>query len=209
MLNKIKIAGIDYGSKYAGTTVIAYFNENKEFEFAASSKKEDADRFILEWAKHHQPDLIFLDAPLSLPGIYQNLAGCDDYFYRAADRALQAMSPMFLGGLTARAIKLKADLQIIGIDTLEVYPGHLAKILNLDKTLYKKEKNHIDTLLSEVNVHFSIIMPQLHPAILNSPTKYTITWHHFDAALALLSGLRYLHQQHLTFGDGKEGLIII
>ncbi len=209
MLDKIKIAGIDYGSKYAGTTVIAYYNELNEITFFSSSKKGDADRLILDWATRFQPDSIFLDAPLSLPGIYQNLAGCSDYFYRAADKAVRAMSPMFLGGLTARAIQLKADLQTLGIQTIEVYPGYLAKILKLDKTLYKKEKDHISTLLPELNAYFSTFVSPSNTQIFNLLSHQVLTWHHFDAALALLSGWRYLHEQHLTFGDGKEGLIIV
>lgn len=210
----LKFVGIDYGSKLAGTTVIAFLNANQEIEFAASEKNQDADRFIVEWTKIHQPKLIFLDAPLSLPGVYQNLPGYADYFYREADRAVQAMSPLFLGGLTARAMKLKADLQHIGIQTIEIYPSHLAKVLQLDKTIYKKQKEHLPTLLSHLTPSLSHLVSLSSnssiPLFSYSPIPpSTLTWHHFDALLALLSGIRYLNNQHLTFGNPDEGFIIV
>lgn len=201
-----RIAGIDYGNKRAGTTVIAYLNEKQVITFAASEKKQDADTIILNWAKIHQPSHIFIDAPLSLPGIYKELKNCNDYFFRAADRAIHAMSPLFLGGLTARAMQLKAKLQEINIITVEVYPGYLAKILNLDNNLYKKQKEHLPTLLPILlNALGLAISPSPDPPITTSP----LTWHHFDALLALCSGFRYLNNQHLTFGAPAEGIIIV
>ncbi len=201
-----RIAGIDYGSKLAGTTVIAFVNESSEIVFAASDKNKDADRFIIEWANNYQPTHIFLDAPLSLPSVYQNFDGYNDYFYRAADRAVQAMSPLFLGGLTARAMQLKNNLQKIEVEVTEVYPSHLAKTLNLDKQLYKKQKEYISALIPLLFDALSafVSLSSYHPMNLS-----TLTWHHFDALLALCSGFRYLNNQHLTFGNSEEGLIIV
>lgn len=202
----VKIAGIDYGSKLAGTTVIAYVSENQEIIFAASEKNRDADAFILNWAKIYQPSHIFLDAPLSLPGIYRGLEGCNDHFYRAADRVVQAMSPMFLGGLTARAMQLKAKLKELNIITLEIYPSYLAKVLELDKNIYKKQKEHLPTLLPILlNALGLLVSPSPHHPMTLSP----ITWHHFDALLALCSGFRYLNNQYLPFGNPEEGMIIV
>lgn len=194
----IKIAGIDYGSKQAGTTVIAFLNEKEQVAFTAAEKKQDADRFILEWAKIYQPRFIFLDAPLSLPGVYRQLPDCRDYFYRSADRAVQAMSPMFLGGLTARAMQLQANLEKMGIQTMEVYPAHLVKLLNLDKNLYKKQKEHLATCCSQLTGSLGHLI-----------SAFPTTWHHFDALLALFSGIRYLQNEHLTFGDPSEGVIMV
>ena len=109
----MKHIGIDYGSKMAGTTVIAYLKSGK-LHFAQSQKKKDADLFVENWVAQHQPRAIFLDAPLSLPGVYTEPEAYDDYFYRAGDRLLRAMSPMFLGGLTARAMRLSRRLKATG-----------------------------------------------------------------------------------------------
>ena len=97
------IIGVDYGSKLAGTTVIAY-NMGDGIRLERSKKNQDADQMIIDFVAEYNPQVIGIDAPLSLPGVYTGLVGFEDYHYRACDKALKAMSPMFLGGLTARAM---------------------------------------------------------------------------------------------------------
>ncbi len=194
----MKIAGIDYGSKLAGTTAIA-FPEEGHIRLFQSAKKQDADLFILDWARSWKPDKLFLDAPLSLPGVYNNKEHYVDFFYRQADKELKAMSPMFLGGLTARAMQLKAKLQEEGIEVLEVYPGYLARLLEFSRGQYKREKMHLPALAARVSAQL--------------PYPLTVgelsSWHQFDALLALTSGYRYSRGQHLVFGDPAEGVIIV
>ena len=191
--------GIDYGSKMAGTTAIAYLDQKNCLKITQSLKKRDADQFILDFVQQQHVQNIFLDAPLSLPGIYRNLSGFDDYFYRKSDRALKAMSPMFIGGLTARAIKLKDQLTSLNIQTTEVYPGYLAKTLNFTELFYKKKEGNIQQILEQLRA--------LYP--LASQFPILENWHQLDAVLALTSGYRYFHKKHLTFGDPTEGQIVI
>ena len=189
------VFGIDYGSKMAGTTVIAYL-DGKALKWLASEKKKDADQMILSAITLHQPDLIAIDAPLSLPGVYTGLKDCEDYFYREADRETKAMSPMFLGGLTARAMKLKA--QVMDAQFIEVYPVKTGRELGLEAYGFRSK---------EVNI----------PAILEALSKLTgwaidesdtsVTGHHIDAALALYTGLRYAQDKADSFGNLEEGLI--
>ncbi|MDZ4682547.1 MAG: DUF429 domain-containing protein [Saprospiraceae bacterium] len=190
------IAGIDYGAKLAGTTAVAWIQDGS-LQFVSSSKGKDADAFLLSWAKEYQPARLFLDAPLSLPGKYRGLADCDDYFYRLADKELHAMSPMFLGGLTARAMKLTACLQAEGAEVIETYPGHLARLLDLAALGYKKNKANLPTVAAALSRLLSCTIPDLPD------------WHHIDAVLALLSGSR--HQQGIahTFGRVEEGVIVV
>ncbi|MEM6380094.1 MAG: DUF429 domain-containing protein, partial [Bacteroidota bacterium] len=131
--------GIDYGSKMAGTTVIAFARADGKIEFYQSEKKKDADKMIETWLMEHSIKLVFIDAPLSLPKVYQKPTASGNYFYRKADAELRAMSPMFLGGLTARAMRLKAVLSEEACQLFEVYPGQLAKHLELPKEKYKKD----------------------------------------------------------------------
>ena len=98
-------AGIDYGSKLAGTTCIAWMKEG-QLKIIQSAKNQDADEWIITQLDNESIDQIFMDAPLSLPPAFHDPLS-DEFFYRAADRELKAMSPMFLGGLTARAMRLK------------------------------------------------------------------------------------------------------
>lgn len=193
-----EFAGIDYGSKLAGTTVIA-FQGASGLELASSTARRDADRFVLEWCRQHRPRRLFIDAPLSLPGVYRELPGFDDYFYRRSDRALSAMSPMFLGGLTARAMQLRATLEEEGIAVYEVYPGGLASLLSLDRDRYKKSKEHIPTVLEGL-ARFFPTLPE---------ATVVPTWHHVDALLAWLSGWRYRQGRHRQYGDPAEGLILL
>lgn len=69
--------GIDYGSKMAGTTAIAYL-DNGEIKVILSQKNKDADAFIIATTEQLKPNSIFIDAPLSLPLAYFRQG--DNYF---------------------------------------------------------------------------------------------------------------------------------
>ncbi len=196
-MEKWNFIGIDYGSKMAGTTVVAWV-EDGAIQLAQSEKKKDADRFLLTKISALQPKAIFLDAPLSLPGVYRGLAGCEDYFYRKADRELNAMSPMFLGGLTARAMKLKAAIRAeIDCEIYETYPSALAIEQEWKSLRYKKEIDQL-VLLNKLLSH-ELELPF---------DKLPSNWHQFDAAIALLSGKRFFGGNSIIIGDKVEGLII-
>ena len=191
-MSKSNWVGIDYGSKLAGTTVIAYIKD-KQLHTMQSQKKQDADAWLQEQIAIIKPTFIMMDAPLSLPLAY--FGDSDNYFYRACDKATSAMSPMFLGGLTARAMRLCSqwkDLKII-----ETYPGYLArKILEIND-YNKKEtyKGQLDQLLREL----------IGIDIYESPTN----WHQVDAILCWYSGSRYNSKKNKVFGDEDEGVIIV
>jgi predicted nuclease with RNAse H fold len=192
------IVGIDYGSKLAGTTVIAFY-QNEMVRFRASKHQEDADKFIVKHLQLMKPKFVFLDAPLSLPGKYVDKESYSDYFYRVADRELGAMSPMFLGGLTARAMKLKDYLEKMEMTVFETYPKHQAVILELDNTMYKRDEKHIRELSKVVSDKFN----------LNVNYDQMKTWHHFDSLLAYIAGVRFINKAHMAIGDQEEGQIIV
>ena len=192
--------GIDYGSKLTGNTVIAIFHEMKIF-FMNVDKGVDADKFILNAANHFTPQKIFIDAPLTLPGVYLKINGCNDFHFRQADLDLGAMSPMFLGGFAARAMELKLALEQIGIEIYETYPRILATRLNLKTKGYKGSVLGLKDCRSEVVNHFSSsIQLRIHEIT---------TWHHLDALLALMSALNYIQGEGKTYGLKEEGLIYI
>jgi predicted nuclease with RNAse H fold len=190
------IAGIDYGSKLVGTTVIAWA-EGSVIRFLQSTKKQDADKMVLDWAAQYTPEFIMLDAPLSLPGVYRQMPGYSDYFYRVGDKLLGAMSPMFLGGLTARAMKLKDTLAQSGIEVFECYPKAVCKEENLFEHYAKSGKEapgpFIALAVNYMNLHIDP-MPEL-------------SWHHADALLALLSAFRKQRGLSCIYGDFSEGQI--
>ncbi len=197
MKKNIRLWGIDYGSKLAGTTVIGQLEDNIVRLFA-SQKNKDADKFILQSVEEHQPHSIFIDAPLSLPNVYLNKIGYDDYFYRKADRTVKGMSPMFLGGLTARAMRLKAVLEKQNIAVFETYPALQARKFGLKAMNYKKQKEYLAPIISYLAKEL--------PFQFNEAE--VVSWHHVDALLATYSAYRFQEGTHETIGDEAEGVII-
>lgn len=191
----MKVIGIDYGSKMAGTTVIA-FEEGGRIKTLQSSKKQDADRMILDVMGERAAAKIGIDAPLSLPGVYTGLAGFEDYFYRLCDRQLNAMSPMFLGGLTARAMKLKSELVSIGVELFEVYPVGRGKTLGLEAYGYRKSDCDYVGIRKILEDQYDWLILSDTPA--NS--------HELDAILAFII-TKALDEESTRAGDSKEGVI--
>lgn len=104
------------------------------------------------------------------------------------------MSPMFLGGLTARAMKLSQSLDF---DFFEAYPGALAEELGLKDFGYKKEKIHLPDCQKIVTDTFDIELHQL------------TNWHQFDALLAFCTGIRWSEKKCRIIGNKSEGLIYV
>ena len=202
--------GIDYGSKTSGNTVICY-HDGQVIHFYDADKK-DADLFILDWITNRQSVLnesttdidpintVFLDAPLSLPAVYHSRAGFSNYHYRQCDVALKAMSPMFLGGLTARAMELKHHLKDkANVETYEVYPKAIAQRLVYNDYHKKLNLVEMENLCGSLTEKFPVLRFE----------KYPKNQHQFDALLAWISGYRFINQQHSIFGEAQEGLIIV
>lgn len=197
MVFEEKVIGVDYGSKFAGTTVAALFKKNKVI-FKQSKAKSSADQFLTEIINEQLPVKIFIDAPLSLPGVYSNPNKYNDYFYRQSDREAGAMSPMFLGGLTARAIQLKNQFIDKSASFIETYPGGLAKELHLKNLGYKQEISHCERVVSFLEDYSAF----------NVEKNSKLTWHHVDALLTLVSAKRYFSGSHFIMGEQEEGHII-
>ena len=192
--------GIDYGSKYTGNTVIAVL-QGEDIMFMQVDKKVDADNFIFNATQHFKPQWVFLDAPLSFPGVYTNTGANTNYHFRLADLECKAMSPMFLGGIAARAIELKHRLEETGTKVFETYPRIMAKRLNLPEMGYKKSRGNLNICIAETVARFR---DNLHI----NPKDIT-TWHHLDALLALMSAMAHEQQKCTAYGDPNEGQIFV
>lgn len=189
---RLKHLGIDFGSKTAGTTVICW-QENNTLRFHQSLKNEDADQLISQFIRELKPDAVFIDAPLSLPMAYRNSTGHSDFFYRVADRATQAMSPLFLGGLTARSMRL--DHLHPELPFYEAYPGKLAEIWKWKELGYKKSQASFPLFQQEISekTGLKMYLPE--------------NTHQLDGALAWCIGWRYYYNEVQIFGNPEEGLI--
>ena len=187
-------AGIDFGARNAGTSV-CIFRDRDQWVIGQSLKKSDADRYLSDLIQELKPGHIFIDAPLSLPMVYRKdkISRESDFHYRHCDRETGAMSPMFLGGLTARAIRLRAEWEEAGIEVHETYPAHLVNILDAGE-YYKKD---LDRFLGKISDQTGFIPPPLS------------NWHEVDAFLAWISGMRHLSGKARKFGYPEEGLITV
>lgn len=189
------IYGIDYGSKLAGTTVVAFASDGKLLT-KQSVKKQDADAMLLTFFAQMEAGLVGIDAPLSLPpGLLGRSGG---YFFRKADLQLHAMSPMFLGGLTARAIYLRDLLVNKGFQVHEIYPKALAHELGLLRYDYKSKNNPSEKIISFLKNLLPLPMATI-----------PINWHQFDAILAWYSAWRIANGCANQFGDINEGIIYV
>ncbi len=193
------IIGIDYGTKLSGHTIMAFYQDPvTPVQFRRAVPGEDADKKVLSVLKDvDTPAEVFLDAPLSLPNVYKEVPGFEDFFYRIADRDVKAMSPMFLGGLTARAMKIKTQLEALGFRVHEVYPSALSGELGLKELGYKKEQKNIRPVVARIVKEF--------PMKLN--TQHVEDWHFVDALLCAATGIRYKTKKARKFGKPDEGLI--
>lgn len=193
---EIVALGIDYGSKTSGFTAAASYSSKGVVHVYQSVKGKDADAWLLALTQKLKPKSIAIDAPLSLPGVYRNLRSFDNYHYRECDRKTGAMSPMFLGGLTARAMQLTSKLKSLGMESIiETYPKMVCSTLGLDMTRYKKDAGY----LNELNFSDYLTETQVSDTIIN--------WHQWDALMALYACLKHQKGTASIVGNPEEGMI--
>lgn len=200
-----KVAGVDLGGKRSGTTALCVLEDGAVTTLQAP-RGLDGHAWLNNHIIARKITYVFMDAPLSLPGVYAGLKDFRDYHFRKADKLLGAMSPLFLGGLTASAMELAAAWQQEGITTLEVYPSALVKHLQLQD--YYRPQYLTRTKMSDFIRKF-----KRHPETrkyfegLRWKISQSISPHEADAILCLLSGLRYLSGEAQAYGIEEEGLI--
>jgi predicted nuclease with RNAse H fold len=188
--------GIDFGAKLAGTTAFCLGTAGGPLQIATSEKGQDADVFLNSAIAGKAPAILCIDAPLSLPLAYRQPQQHPDFFYREADRQAQAMSPLFLGGLTARACRLAHQWSSQGFAVFEGYPGGLMKTLHQAPN-YKTTK----AALSSFKVFLEISLERSIPDL--------SSWHQADAVIAWWIAFRIGQNKAQSIGNPNEGLIWI
>lgn len=196
MKSKTVLAGIDYGAKLAGTTSMAVWHADDGIRICHSMKKQDADQMIDYLCRDMGQAFIGIDAPLSLPGLYKGLPECRDYFFRQCDIQLSAMSPMFMGGLSARAIQLTDKLKENGHKVIEVYPSAL-------KRLYPELADIRNSPSSRHMAFFELYFQT--EVFFENGAK--ITSHALDSLCALMTVYRYINGESQCAGLEEEGII--
>ena len=119
---------------------------------------------------------------------------------KKADLQSHAMSPMFLGGLTARAIQWAHLAQQRGTAIIEAYPKLVAQHLALDMRRYKKDASYLEAATGVVKAHLNELT-----SLSTLPTP--LNWHQFDAVLALCTAVRFSQGKAVPLGDKEEGVL--
>ncbi|MEM0116887.1 MAG: DUF429 domain-containing protein [Conexivisphaerales archaeon] len=156
---------------------------------------------LLENIRLSKPDLVSIDAPLSLPRGRISLEKKGPPHLRECDRELIRLGirflPLTLGPmrmLTARGMRLKDVLVNEHVKVIECYPGAAQDILGIPRKTQS--------------------IPMLQDKLLGLGIKGDIqarnlTHDELDAITAALVGIMYLKGECIAIGNADEGQIII
>jgi len=190
----MKILGIDLAGSEKRKTGICILNE----ELEANSFCLFKDKEILDLIEKEKPDLIAIDAPLSLPKGRKSLNKKSKIHFRECDRELLKRGikffPITLGPmrkLTARGIKLRKILEK-KYKVIEVYPGATQDILKIPRK--QKSMEELKRGLEKQGIK-----------ILNKNPNAD----ELDAITCAFTGFLYLKGKYIAIGNKKEGQIIL
>lgn len=157
------------------------------------------DQDILEVADQEQPDLVVIDAPLTLPPGRTSVHERNGSHFRDCDLELRRRKipffPITLGPmrqLTERGIRLRNALQTRGFRAVEVYPGGAQDIWGLPRA--RRDLNGLLRGLRRLGL---------------TGLRKEATDHELDAATGALVGLLYLKRKAEVYGDFTTGAIIM
>jgi Uncharacterized conserved protein len=189
------VVGIDLSGVDHRPTGFCIMNEN----FEISTKLLFKDEEIISEVARIKPDLITIDAPLSLPKGRASLDERSSSHLRNCDRELIKMKikifPLTLGPmrkLTTRGIKLKELFSKMGFRVIEVYPGAAQDILGIPRKT--QSITELKAGLERIGI---------------KGIKENVTHHELDAITCAYVGIQYLLGKFIALGDENEGIIIV
>ncbi|MEM3615283.1 MAG: DUF429 domain-containing protein, partial [Candidatus Methanomethylicia archaeon] len=146
-----------------------------------------------------RPDVVAIDAPLSLP---RGKTLDSKYCVRVCDMELMKMGIKFfplnfkwMRNLTMRGIKLRKILLDMGFNVIETYPGGAQDILGLPRV--KRDKDGLRFGLKEMfNLEGEIDSESLTP-------------HEIDSVTCAIVGKLYLENKYIAVGDPDEMIMIL
>jgi predicted nuclease with RNAse H fold len=157
------------------------------------------DREIIHKTVKCKPDVVAIDAPLSLPRGRESLWKRSNVHLRECDRELLKMKikffPLTIGPmrqLTERGMRLKAELENRGMTVIETYPGAAQDILHIPRK--GKGLNRLEEGL--ISIGIKGLMPGMSADAL-------------DAVTCAFVGVKYLGGEHRAIGDPDEIQMIL
>ncbi len=194
----VRIVGLDLAGSAKRTTGYCLLDENLHAETKALHK----DREIISETLTAQPNVVSIDAPLSLPKGRKSIHQRNRHHLRACDRELLRMKikffPITLGpmrNLTSRGIRLKRIFEARGLRVIESYPGSIQDILGMPRKQAGLEK--LRKALIDYGVNGDV------------EAKETISHDELDAITSALVGKMFLEGKYLAIGNPEDGLMIL
>lgn len=188
------IIGIDLAGSPRRPTGICCFQEG-----IVSTGIVYENREILSLVDEKKPDLVAVDAPLSLPPGRQSINQKTKTHFRACDEELRRLGipffPITLGPmrcLTERGVWLRRRVEARGIKIIETYPGGAQDIWRLPRA--RRDLAGLRRGLQALG--------------LQGLTPET-TADELDAATAALVGYYFLLGKVKVLGNEKEGTIVL
>ena len=135
------VAGIDLAGSPARPTGICILTGDR-----ARTQLAFDDAEILGLIRAAGPDLVPIDAPLSLPPGRREIGDRNGEHFRPCDRELPRLGirffPITLGPmrmLTERGLRLKAEIEAAGLVPVECYPGGALDVWGLPRQQHDRE----------------------------------------------------------------------
>ncbi len=186
------IAGIDLAGSPRRPTGVCILRGLTAQTYIAFTDDE-----ILRWIAEAQPDLVPLDAPLTLPPGRTTIHDRTGEHFRACDREMQRLGirffPITIGPmrmLTERGIALRQKIEALGYRVVECYPGAAQDIWGLPRQ--HRDRAGLLAGLRKLGVK-------------RLPAE--LTGDELDGATAALTGRWFLQGKGEMVG-GPEGIII-
>ena len=158
-----------------------------------------SDEDILSCVKKEKPDLVAIDAPLTLPPGRSSIEERTGSHFRPCDEELKRRKipffPITLGpmrALTKRGIRLRSFLEEDGFRVVEVYPGGAQDIWKIPRV--KHNLSGLREGLKNLGI---------------SGLKIESSAHELDAATGALVGLLFLQGKAEVYGDVTQGAILM
>jgi len=185
----VSAIGVDLAGSPKNWTGLCYLDETLRCDTLRVHEDEEIMRFIGE----RSPDLVAIDAPLTLPreGSIQSMRECDKALMRMGLKPLPlTLRSMRL--LTMRGIKLREKLESLGFKVIEVFPTGAQKILKIST-----KRDGIKRLREDLR----------RLGLKNLPEE--VDGDILDAATCAFIGILYLKGLCIEVGDPDEGVIVI
>lgn len=186
--------GVDLAGSTRRPTGLCSLNDKLVAKY--STVYEDSE--IIKFIEDVKPNVVAIDAPLSLPKGRKSINDRTGPHLRKCDEELLKLKikffPITLGPmrkLTERGIRLANELKAIGFKVIEVYPGAAQDILSISR---KSNLSSLRKGLSKLKIKGEI---------------EKANEHELDAITAALVGLMFLESKAVALGDPEEGLLYI